>query len=119
MNKNNILKKSLFWICMPTLGAMLLAAVNLLAPSPPKIELPSPPSKYTVGCFIGGQSVFMGDILGPIRVSPKGEIVFFSLDWNVEVRLINAGCISMEGRLTAPTVYKEGDTKNDPDHTII
>ena len=61
----------------------------------------------------------MGDIIGPIIRGPEGEITFFSLDWNAEVRLINAGCISLEKRLITPTVYKEGDIRNHPNYIII
>ena len=104
MNKNPTLKKVLFWIVMPTLGALLLAATNMLAPDHYEIEV---------------HSVFMGDVLGPIKISPKGEITFFSLEWNSKVRLINAGCISMDSRLITPTVYKIGDIKNNSNNIII
>ena len=104
---------------MPTLGALLLAAANMLAPYRYKIELPPPLTKYKVGCFIGIHSVFAGDVLSPIKISTEGEITFFSLDWNAKVRLVNAGCIFMENRLITPTVYKNGDIKNNSNNNII
>ena len=114
-----MIKKVLFWVSLLTLGPLLLAGANMLAPDPPAMELPPPLIKYTVGCFIGGQPIFMGDVIGQMKINERGEITFFSLDWNSQVKLVNASCISMESRMSTPTVRKDGDTNNNSDTIII
>ncbi len=119
MNKLDILKKILTWVSVVVCSVVLLSLVNLLAPEKIEVKLPPVPIKLTVGCFIDGNPIFMGEILGPIRVTEKGHIEFFSLEWNSKVTLIDASCMAIESRLSHPQVKKEGENLPQPDPQII
>tara|TARA_R100000664_G_C2713075_1_gene109121 strand:- start:129 stop:488 length:360 start_codon:yes stop_codon:yes gene_type:complete len=119
VNKLGILKKILAWVSVVVSSAVLLSLVNLIAPERVEIELPAPPVKLTIGCFIDGDPIFMGEVLGPLKINQSGHIEFFSLEWNSKVTLINASCMAIESRLNHPAVKKEGEPLPQPDKQII
>ena len=100
-------------------SALLLSAVNFLAPKKIEVEIPRPPLKFTIGCFIDGNPVFMGDVIGPITINDNGQIQFFSLEWNSQVTIINASCMAIESRPEQPAVRKEGQDLPRPEEQII
>ena len=115
MNKLDILKKILTWVSIVVSTVVLLSLSNFIAPEKIEVKLPPAPIKLTIGCFIDGEPIFMGDVLGPLKISEKGHIEFFSLEWNSQVTLINGACISMESRLSPPKVRKEGEALPQPE----
>ena len=109
MNNKDVIKKVVTWVSLVVAGMVLLSLANLLAPEKIEITIPPTPIKLTIGCFIQGDPIFMGDIIGPVRVSGVGEIEFHSLEWNTKVTLINASCMAIESRLKQPVVRKSTD----------
>ncbi len=75
--------------------AALILILFLGRCSPPPKPEPVPVYKSFVGCFIDGNPVFMGEIIGSMRVESTGVIEFYSVEMGTTIRLINAGCIEV------------------------
>ena len=84
-----------FWTFLVLLGGGGLATINMFVPSKPPL-LTEPPSRHLMGCFIDGEIVFSGEILGDVRIDENGTITFFSVTANTTIQLINGSCITTE-----------------------
>lgn len=92
-NSIAMVRNVLFWVFLVLLGGAGLATINTFVPSKPPI-LTEPPSRYLIGCFIDGEIVFSGEILGDTRIKENGTITFFSLTANTTIQIINGSCIT-------------------------
>ena len=119
VNKLGVVKKVLSWVSVVISSAVLLIVVNSLAPKKIEVDIPRPPIKLTVGCFIDGNPVFMGDVIGPLVINDNGQVEFFSLEWNSQVTIINAACMAIESRVNQPSVRKEGQDLPHTEKQII
>ena len=84
-----------FWTFLILLGGAGLTTINMFAPSKPPLPT-EPPSRHLMGCFIDGEIVFSGEILGDVRIGENGTITFFSVTANTTIQVINGSCITTE-----------------------
>jgi hypothetical protein len=119
VNKTSIAKKIAIWFSAVLCAFFILFLSNHLTPKKIEVNLPAPRIKLNIGCFIEGEPIFMGDILGPITPTAVGGIQFYSLEWNTRVTLINASCVAMESRIERPAVKKDMITGDHDERQII
>jgi hypothetical protein len=89
------LSNALFWFVVVGAALLTLAFVNHHKPVKPKLLNPLPP-RSLITCFVQGEVVFSGEVLGVVETDNTRKISFFSLDLNTKLEIFNGACVVLK-----------------------
>ena len=89
------LSNAIFWLALGGVALLALAFVNQHKPVKPKLLAPLP-SRSLITCFVAGEVVFSGDVLGEVETDSTRKISFFSLDLNTKLEIFNGACVVLK-----------------------